>query len=138
MRFRRNLPLLALIALFIVAAPASAATTAFRAEVHDLGACPGVDLCGTGVIQGYGRATTTLTFATLERVFTLDSDGSTLTLLLEPTGITGTRQNGTWTIIGGTGVFAGAEGSGEVWATATGIPGISDTALYRGTITTSG
>jgi hypothetical protein len=125
-------------ALLVASAPASAATTDFRADVHDTGVCPGVDLCGTGVVQGYGSVTTTLSFATLERVFILDSDGSTLTLLLEPTGTTGERQIGTWTIIGGTGVFAGAEGSGEVWATPTGIPGLSDTAHYRGTITTSG
>jgi hypothetical protein len=138
MRLRRSLPLFALIALFIASAPASAATTEFRADVHDAGVCPDVDLCGTGVIQGYGTVTTTLTFATGERVFILDSDGSTLTLLVEATGTTGSRLTGTWTIISGTGVFAGAEGSGEVWATPTGIPVTSDTAHYRGTITTSG
>src|SRR5215207_9930669 len=137
MRLRRCLPILVLTALLVASAPASAATTVFRADVHDRGVCPGVDLCGTGVIAGYGTVTTTLTFATGERVFVLDSDGSTLRLLVEATGTTGSRINGTWTIVGGTGVFAGAEGSGEVWATATGVPVTSDTAHYRGTFTTS-
>ncbi len=117
---------------------AAATTTTFSANVHDTGVCPGVDLCGTGVIQGYGTVTTTLTFATGKRVFILNSDGSTLTMLLEPTGTTGVRINATWTIVDGTGVFSGAEGSGELWATPTGVPVASDTAHYRGTIATAG
>jgi hypothetical protein len=114
---------------------ASATTTSFRANVHDLLFCPGVDLCGTGVIQGFGTVTTTLTFANGERVFVLDSDGSILRLLLEPTDTTGVRLNGTWTIVGGTGVFSGASGYGTLWATGTGAPELSDTAHFRGTIT---
>lgn len=72
---------------------------------------------------------------TRPRIFTLDSDGSTLRLLLAPTDTTGVRLNGTWTILGGTGVFAGATGTGELWAIPTGAPEFSDTAHSRGTIT---
>lgn len=82
---------------------ASATTTPFRASVHDLLFCPGFDLCGAGVIQGFGTVTTTFAFATGERIFTLDSDGSTLRLLLAPTDATGARLNGTYTILEGTG-----------------------------------
>jgi hypothetical protein len=114
---------------------ASATTTPFRANVHDLLFCPGFDLCGSGVIQGFGSVTTTFAFASGERVFVLDSDGSTLRLLLEPTGTTGFRLDGTYTVVGGTGVFAGATGAGVVWATGTGAPELSDTAHFRGTIT---
>ena len=137
---RLRLLLLALAGSFMLAGvgpAASATTTPFRADVHDLLLFPGVDLCGSGVIQGFGTVTTTLTFATGERIFTLDSDGSTLRLLLQATGTTGKRINGTWTILGGSGVFAGATGSGELWATPTGAPETSDTAHFRGTITLS-
>ena len=114
MSLRLRLLLLALAGAFMIAAvgpAASATTTPFRANVHDLLFCPGVDLCGSGVIQGFGTATTTFAFATGERIFTLDSDGSTLRLLLAPTDTTGVRLNGTWAILGGTGVFAGATGT---------------------------
>lgn len=116
----------------------SASSAPFRANVHETLVCPGVDLCGTGVIQGYGAVTTTLSFATLERVFTHDSDGSTLRLALVPTGATGMRLDGVWTIVSGTGVFAGASGAGELWATGTGAPELSDTAHYRGVLTLPG
>ena len=138
MSLRLRLLLLALAGAFMIAAvgpAASATTTPFRANVHDLLFCPGVDLCGSGVIQGFGTVTTTFAFGTGERVFTLDSDGSTLRLLLAPTDTTGVRLNGTWTILGGSGVFAGATGSGELWAVPTGAPEFSDTAHFRGTIT---
>ena len=48
-----------------VVLPASAQSTqVFRAEFHDVDSgCPaGVDLCGAGVVQGFGTVTTTLTF----------------------------------------------------------------------------
>ena len=138
MSLRLRLLLLALAGSFMLAgvgSTASATTTPFRASVHDLLFCPGFDLCGAGVIQGYGTVTTTFAFATGERIFTLDSDGSTLRLLLAPTDTTGARLNGTYTILGGTGVFAGATGTGAVWAIPTGAPEFSDTGQFRGTIT---
>ena len=113
--------------------PASAEPIAFKADVQDSEVCPGVDLCGRGNIQGFGKVTTSLSFATFERVFVL-ADGSTLRLALAPTGFTGVRLDGTWTVVGGTGVFDGASGSGVVRATPTGLPITSDTAHYRGTI----
>jgi hypothetical protein len=98
--------------------------------------CPtGADLCGKGVVHGYGTATATFTFFPLERVITLDSEGSTLRLTLEPTDLSPPTLAGTWTIVDGTGVFAGASGRGVIWATSTGVPVPSDTAHYRGTIT---
>lgn len=138
MSLRLRLLFLALASSFMLAGvgpAASATTTPFRASVHDLLFCPGFDLCGAGVIQGFGTVTTTFAFATGERVFTLDSDGSTLRLLLAPTDTTGVRLNGTYTILGGTGVFAGATGTGAVWAIPTGAPEFSDAGIFRGTIT---
>ena len=136
LRLRLALLLVALAVTLTSVGPAASSTTEpFRANVHDLLFCPGVDLCGSGVIQGFGTVTTTFSFASGERVFTLDSDGSTLRLLLQPTDTTGSRLNGTWTIVGGTGVFSGASGTGELWAIGTGAPEFSDTAHFRGTIT---
>ena len=89
-----------------------ATTTHVPRDVDDLLVCPGVDLCGSGVIR-IGTVTTMFAFATGERIFTLDSDGSTLRLLLAPTDTIGVRLNGTWTILGVTGVFAGATGTGS-------------------------
>ena len=45
------------------------------------------------------------------------------------------RLEGTFTIVGGTGAFVGAPGSGIVWAVGTGVRVPSATAHYRGTIT---
>jgi hypothetical protein len=104
-----------------------------------MGPCPaGVDLCSKGVVHGFGTATGAFTFSPLERVFTLDSDGSTLRIALAPVDLSPPVLTGTWTVIGGTGVFAGATGSGMIWATVTGVAGPSDTAHYRGTITLGG
>jgi hypothetical protein len=112
---------------------ASAQPIDFKADVQDSEICPGVDLCGGGVMHGFGKVTTSLSFATFERVFVL-ADGSTLRLALALTGSTGIRLDGTRTVVGSTGVFDGASGSGVVWATPRGLPITSDTAHYRGTI----
>jgi hypothetical protein len=129
---------LAVLAALALAVPAGATTTqVFKADVHDMGACAAGPSCGTGVVHGFGTVTTTFTFP-VERVFTLDADGSTLRLALEADDLTPPLFSGTWTVIGGTGVFAGATGSGVVWATGTGVPGPSDTAHYRGTIALGG
>lgn len=137
---QRSICLLALAAVGAIgfALPAGAATTReFKAEFHDnFRDCPaGVDLCGKGIVHGFGTATGTFTFFPLERVITLDGDGSTLRLTLEATDLVPPGLEGTFTIVGGTGVFAGATGSGVVWATTTGVPVPSDTAHYRGLIT---
>jgi hypothetical protein len=137
------------------ALPATAESTQeFKAQFHDTLTCPGVFLCGAGRVKGFGTATTTATVTSVspgpgncltlagERDVTLDSDGSTLQLALEgascPNGPgvnAGTNISGTFAIVGGTGVFAGATGSGSFSAHGTGIPGITDTAHYEGTIT---
>jgi hypothetical protein len=136
--------------------PASAASTQeFKAALHDNLACPvGIDLCGKGQLIGFGQVTTTLTFTgfgpgpgncaavTGERVLTLSRDGSTLRLSLQgilcPQGSTGNAPgfgSGTFTVVEGTGLFAGATGSGLISVQATGVPLPSDTARYDGTIT---
>jgi hypothetical protein len=136
---RRTLCLLALASLALVVPAGATTTQVFKADLHDFGPCPpGIDLCGKGVVHGFGTATGTFTFFPLERVITLDSDGSTLRLALEAIDISAPTLAGTWTVAGGTGVFAGATGSGVIWATATGVPTPSDTAHYRGTITLGG
>jgi len=132
------LTLLVTVGAVVAAVSAGAATTIdFKAEIHDnFRVCPpGVDLCGKGIVHGFGTATGTFTFFPTERVFILDSDGSTLRIALVPTDLSPPTLAGTWTVIGGTGVFAGATGSGTIWATGTGVPVPSDTAHYRGTIT---
>ena len=134
----RRILALAVLATVATAMPAVAATTqTFKLDVHDnFRACPpGFEECGKGVLQGYGTVTTTFSFGLLERVITLDSDGSTLRLALVPTDLDPPRLEGTFTVVEGTGVFAGATGSGIVWAVGTGVPVPSDTAHYRGTIT---
>jgi hypothetical protein len=139
-----------------VALPVSAAgTQEFRAELHDNLVCPGVDLCGRGELQGFGTVTTTLTFTsagpgpdnctalTADRVLTLDSDGSTLRLSVEgvlcPQGNSGGQAapvgSGTFAVVGGTGQFVGATGSGLLSVQATGKPGPTDTAHYNGILT---
>jgi hypothetical protein len=105
-------------------------------------------------LKGFGTVTTRLVFTgfgpgpdncaavTAVRELTLDSDGSTIALALAgvlcPQGNGGHapgKASGTFTVIGGTGQFAGATGSGAVDAQATGVPRPSDTANYNGTLT---
>jgi hypothetical protein len=146
MRRTAFLLLLAALGATVLALPASAQST-FKAEFHDNLPCPpGFDLCGKGLVHGYGTATTTLTFtgfapgpgdcatATADRVATLSSDGSTLLFSIAGT-ICGNKLAGTFVIVSGTGVFAGASGGGTLWGVTTGSPLPSDTVHFRGTIT---
>jgi hypothetical protein len=138
--------IVAVLGALVLAWPAAASTNDFAADVHDNLACTaGFDFCGKGLVHGFGTATTTLVFtgfapgpgdcatATAVRVLTLTSDGSTLVLELAGT-ICEQKLAGTFTISGGTGVFAGASGSGTLWGTGTGVPVPSDTVHFRGTI----
>ena len=146
--------LAALVACATALAATAATTQDFDAQLHDNLVCPaGFDLCGKGVLQGYGTVTTTLRFTgfgpgpgncaglTAERVITLDSDGSTLDLALDGVLCPKVSPNGhpsgsgTFTITGGTGIFAGATGSGLLSVQSTGVPVPSDTAHYHGTVT---
>ena len=142
-------------ALAVVLPVSAASTQEFRAALHDNLVCPGVDLCGKGELKGFGTVTTALTFTgfgpgpdgcaalTAERVLALVSDGSTLRLSLEGVlclqGAAGSHApgvgSGTFTVVSGTGQFAGATGSGVLSVQATGKPGLTDTAHYNGTLT---
>ena len=147
---RRAICLLLLVGFGVIAGalPAAAQTTQpFKAELHDNLACPpGFDFCGKGLVHGFGTATTTLNFtgavpgpgdcltATANRTITLDGDGSTLLLSIAGT-ICRQKLDASFAIVGGTGVFAGASGSGTLTGTATGVPLPSDTVHLRGSIT---
>ena len=137
---------LAAVGMFATVLPAAAEPVPFKADLHDNVACPpGFDFCGKGLVHGFGTATTTLNFtgavpgpgdcltATANRAITLDSDGSTLLIAIEGT-ICDQKLDATYTIVGGTGVFATASGSGTLVGTATGVPVPSDTIHLRGTI----
>jgi hypothetical protein len=136
-------------AVAMTQAASAQSTQAFRAEFHDgTSECPiSVDLCGAGVVQGFGTAITTLTFtsavpgpgancltATADRAVALDSGGSTLQLAVAGT-ICGQKIQGTFTIVDGTGMFAAASGGGTL--TGVVLPHGGDTVQYRGTITLS-
>jgi hypothetical protein len=139
---------LALLAALAIPLSSSAQSAQeFKAELHDGELCPvGIDLCGKGVVQGFGTVTTTLTFTsflpgpwancvtgTADRAVTLDRDGSTLLIAVVGT-ICDQKILAAFTILGGTGVFSGATGGGTFWGvTMPGPP--ADSVHYRGTIT---
>jgi hypothetical protein len=148
MHARRSLVALvtALAALAGAASPGAASTTSFRAELHDGVTCPaGIDICGKGVVHGFGVATTTLVFTSLapgpggtcatgtaDREIVLARDGSTLLLAITGT-ICRNKIEGTYAVVGGTGAFAGAAGSGTVRGAAIlGVP--SDSVHFVGTL----
>lgn len=123
------------------AVPAAATTYDFRASFK--GSDCGPDLCDTGTIQGFGRVTSRLHFTSLgpgpsptcssgtaDRLITLDADGSTLQLAVDGT-ICGRFIDGTFSVVGGTGVFGGATGDG----TLRGIAHNGEAVQYRGTLT---
>jgi hypothetical protein len=142
------LAVLAAFAAIAVAVPASAESTQdFKAEFNEMGSCPGVDLCGKGILHGFGTVTTTLVFtsfvpgpgancfnASADRTQTLDSDRSVLLMTASGT-VCDSRIAGTFTIVGGTGVFAGASGGGTLWGSTTNPHTTSQNIHLRGTIT---
>jgi hypothetical protein len=148
---RRTLLALVLLALgaIAVALPASAASDReFKAQFHD-SECTTHDLCGSGLVEGYGHASTTLDITGAEfdpttgclinvtavrDVELVDDPSSTLTLALTDGLICGNKGSATFTISAATGVFAGLVVlPGTVRATL--IPGTpADTAQYRATI----
>ena len=71
--------------------------------------------------------------ATANRTITLDSDGSTLLVAIAGT-ICDQKLDASFTITGGTGVFAGNSGGGALEGTATGGPVPSDTIHLRGSL----
>jgi hypothetical protein len=116
------LTILAALGAIAGASPAAASTERFNAEFHDA-ACGDNMQCGSGVLQGFGKVTTTLILTALvpgpgdcltvtaERSLTLVDDGSTLHLVADAL-VCGQTADGTFTVVAGTGVFAGADGSG--------------------------
>ena len=132
-----------------VALPAVAAPKGeFKAQFRD-DDCLSHTLCGTGLVEGYGQATTTVDITggdfdpatgclinvTAVRDIELVGDpSSTLTLALTDGVICGNAGSASFTIAGGTGVFSGLVVlPGTVRVTLiTGVP--ADTAQYRATI----
>ena len=148
---RRTLLALFFLALgtFALALPAGAASDRdFKAQFRD-SSCATHDLCGSGLVEGYGHATTTLDITgavfdpatgcltnvtALRDVALVDDPSSTLTLALTDGLICGVKGSATFTISAATGVFTGLVVlPGTVRATL--IPGTpEDTAQYRATI----
>ena len=149
---RRTLLAFVLLTLsaFAMALPAGAASSGeFKAQFQD-DECTTHALCGSGLVEGYGHATTTLDITNAEfdpttgclinatalrDVVLVDDPSSTLTLALANGLICGNKGSATFTISAGTGVFDGLvvlPGSVRV----TLIPGEpnADTAQYRATI----
>jgi hypothetical protein len=134
MRITNLLTVLAALVAAVAPTTGAATTQPFRAELHEADACaPGIDLCGNGVVHGFGQASTTLAFTsvapgpgdtcvtgTADRAIVLDRDGSTLQLAIAGT-ICRQKIEGTYEVVGGTGVFVGAAGGGTVRGVA--IPG---------------
>jgi hypothetical protein len=152
MRLLLLLPLLALGVLAAAAPPASAAPPgAFYAQFQD-NDCATHTQCGTGLVEGYGHATTTLDITgadfdpatgclinvtAVRDVQLADDPSSTLTLDLFDGVICGTQGAATFTISAGTGAFAGlAVLPGTVRVTL--IPGAprGDSAQYRAMLAT--
>jgi hypothetical protein len=144
---------LSTLSAFAGALPASAASSGeFKAQFQDDECAPAHTLCGKGLVEGYGHATTTLDIigaefdpatgclinvTALRDVVLVDDPSSTLTLALADGLICGNKGSATFTISAATGVFTGLvvlPGSVRV----TLIPGApnADTAQYRATIAT--
>jgi hypothetical protein len=146
-----RLLVLSVLLLGVVAVPFSAAAASpgeFKAQFHD-DDCVTHALCGTGLVEGYGHATTTLDLTgadfdpatgclihvtAVRDVQLVDDPSSTLTLDLFDGVICGNKGSATFTVSGGTGAFTGlAVLPGTVRVTL--IPGIpADSAQYRATI----
>ena len=136
---------------FALALPAGAASDReFKAQFRD-SSCATHDLCGSGLVEGYGHATTTLDITgavfdpatgclidvtALRDVALVEDLSSTLTLALTDGLICGNKGSATFTISAASGVFAGLVVlPGTVRVTL--IPGTpEDTAQYRATIAT--
>jgi len=121
----------------------------FKAQFHD-DECVTHSLCGTGLVEGYGHATTTLDITgadfdpvtgclinvtAVRDVQLVDDPSSTLTLDLFDGVICSNKGSAMFTVSAGTGAFTGlAVLPGTVRVTL--IPGIpADSAQYRATIT---
>ena len=120
------LTILAALGAIVAALPAAASTQRFNAQFHDVSCGDGMQ-CGEGILQGFGKVSTALVVTGIEigpgdcltvraeRSLTVVADGSTLGLEVEALLCNGHNANGTFTVDGGTGAFAGSEGSGIVF-----------------------
>src|SRR5262245_28295386 len=121
----RRAQICALLALFSVLltplAGSAASSTEFKAQFQD-DDCTTHALCGTGLVEGYGHVTTTLDITganfdpatgclidvtAVRDLALVDDPASTLTLGLSSGVICANKGSASFTIIGGTGVFAG-------------------------------
>src|SRR5262245_32360435 len=97
------LTILAALGAMMAALPAAASTQRFNAQFHDVSCGDNVQ-CGAGVVQGFGKMTTTIVITgvgpgpggclavTAERSVTLIADGSTLDLEAEALLCNGQKQ----------------------------------------------
>jgi hypothetical protein len=118
------------LALAVLSAPAAASTTASFHAIFVESGCAPLTICGSGNVAGLGRVDNTVIvinacgFGCSLRTITFE-DGSTLALRGTQLGIELPGKSadaaslgnpawihGAWMIIGGTGDFAGATGSG--------------------------
>lgn len=129
-QFLLGITAIAALLVGVLAATASAAPQVrpFDARFNDR-ECGEGKLCGTGTVIGFGRVKSELAFGAAaaaapgclgakgSRTVTLANDASSTLRLAVQGSVCGARAWGTFKIVSGTGVFAGAKGSGIIWGT---------------------
>ena len=131
-RYLLGLTVIGALLVGVLSATASAAPRAgpFDARFSDR-ECGEGKFCGTGTVTGFGRVKTVLALGAAAppapgcfggkgtRRMTLESDPKSALRLAVSGAACGTRAWGTFKIVSGTGVFAGAKGSGIIWGSPT-------------------
>ena len=120
---------------------------AFEARFHDA-PCRGGGYCGTGTLKGFGAVKTHLVLGpgfpgpakdclgvTGTRRLTPTSDAKSTLRLSVRGAVCGSHLWGTFKVASGSGVFAGARGSGVIIGTLTKTGHESESLRYRGVIT---
>ena len=132
---RRYLLGLTVIGALLVAALAPTASAVPRARPFDARfsdhECAEGKFCGTGAVIGFGRVKTELALGAAAppapgcfggkgtRRVTLENEPKSALRLAVQGAACGTRAWGTFKIVSGTGIFAGAKGSGIIWGSPT-------------------
>jgi len=128
-QFVLGITVIAALLVGVLAATASAAPPVRPFDAHFNDRSCGGKLCGTGTVIGFGRVKTELALGAAAapapgclggkgpRTVTLENDANSTLRLAVQGSACGTRAWGTFKIVSGTGVFAGAKGSGIIWGT---------------------